>query len=118
MFVSANATVGFMLGQTGGVAYENAVQYIRLISIFYTLCFTGNTFCGYFDGLGKVSIPLIGATSHITLRVILSWLLVGRMGLPAVALATGLGWAMVNTMWTAIKFLQDRAKSTTVNTPQ
>lgn len=118
MFVSANATVGFMLGQTGGAAYENAVRYIRTISIFYTLCFTGNTFCGYFDGIGKVSIPLAGATSHITLRVILSWLLVGRMGLPAVALATGLGWAMVNTMWSLIKFLQDHAKSTTANTPQ
>ncbi len=103
LYVSARATVGFMLGETGGFAYENAVGYIKLVAVFYTLCYTGNAFAGYFDGIGKVSIPFIGATSHITLRVILSWLLVGRMGLPAVALATGLGWILVNTMWTIIK---------------
>ena len=40
---------------------------------------------------------------HITLRVILSWLLVDRMGLPAVALATGIGWLLVNLFWAAIK---------------
>ncbi len=78
------------------------------MALFYTLCFTGNTFAGYFNGIGKVSLPFLGATSHIALRVVLSWLLVGRMGLPAVALATGLGWAMVNTMWAVVKRVTER----------
>lgn len=103
LYVSAGAAVGFMLGHTGGIDYENAVAYIRLIAVFYTLCFMGNTFAGYFNGIGRVDIPLIGATSHITLRVVLSWLLVGRMGLPAVALATGLGWVLVNVLWALVK---------------
>lgn len=55
-----------------------------------------------------MSVPFLGATSHIALRVVLSWLLVGRMGLPAVALATGLGWAMVNTMWAVVKHVTER----------
>ena len=76
---------------------------MKLVALFYTLCFTGNTFAGYFDGVGRVSIPFIGATSHITLRVVLSWLLIGKMGLPAVALATGIGWLLVNALWTVIK---------------
>ena len=103
LYVSAGAAVGFMLGHTGGIDYENAVAYIHLIAVFYTLCFMGNTFAGYFNGIGRVDIPLIGATSHITLRVVLSWLLVGRMGLPAVALATGLGWGLVNVLWALVK---------------
>ena len=103
LYVSAGAAVGFMLGHTGGIDYENAVAYIHLIAVFYTLCFMGNTFAGYFNGIGRVDIPLIGATSHITLRVVLSWLLVGRMGLPAVALATGLGWVLVNVLWALVK---------------
>ena len=76
---------------------------MKLVALFYTLCFTGNTFAGYFNGVGRVSIPFLGATSHIALRVMLSWLLVERLGLPAVALATGLGWLLVNTMWALIK---------------
>ena len=103
MFVSADASITFLLGSSGGSAYENARSYMQLISFFYVFCFIGNTFAGYFDGLGNGSMPSIGARTHITLREILSWLLVGRMGLPAVALATGLGWILVNTMWTIIK---------------
>lgn len=108
MYVSAGAAVGFMLGEFGGAAFENARSYMRLVAVFYVLCFTGNVFAGYFDGIGRVSIPFVGATTHITLRVILSWLLVGRMGLRAVALATGLGWILVNLMWTVIKRRLDR----------
>ena len=74
-----------------------------LVALFYVFCFTGNTFAGYFNGTGRVSVPFIGATSHIALRVVLSWLLVGKMGLPAVALATGLGWVTVNALWALIK---------------
>ena len=86
MYVSASTSVGFMLGTRSGAAFENARDYLKLVALFYTLCFTGNTFAGYFNGIGKVSVPFLGATSHIALRVVLSWLLVGKMGLPAVAL--------------------------------
>ncbi len=103
MYLSANVSVRFMLGAHSGTAFENACDYMKIIALFYTLCFTGNTFAGYFDGLGRVSIPLIGATSHMALRVILSWLLVQKMGLPAVALATGIGWVLVNILWAIIK---------------
>lgn len=103
MYVSASASVRFMLGEHSGAAFENACAYMKIIAVFYTLCFTGNTFAGYFDGIGRVSVPFIGATSHIALRVVLSWLLIGKMGLPAVAVATGIGWVMVNALWTLIR---------------
>lgn len=38
-----------------------------LVALFYTLCFTGSTFAGYFNGIGKVCVPFLGATSHIAL---------------------------------------------------
>lgn len=78
------------------------------MALFYTLCFTGNPFAGYFNGIGKVSVPFLGATSHIALRVVLSWLLVGKMGLPAVALATGLGRVLVNALWTFVKWRMEK----------
>ncbi len=103
MYVSASASVGFMLGSYSGAAYENARDYMKIVALFYTFCFTGGSFAGYFDGIGRVSVPFIGATSHIALRVVLSWLLVDKMGLPAVALATGIGWVLVNVLWAVIK---------------
>lgn len=67
MYVSASTSVGFMLGTRSGAAFENARDYLKLVALFYTLCFTGNTFTGYFNGIGKVSVPFLGATSHIAL---------------------------------------------------
>lgn len=108
MYIGARATVSVMLGTSSGPAFDNACAYMKLVAVFYTLCFTGNTFAGYFDGIGRVSIPFIGAASHIALRVVLSWLWVSRMGLSAVALATGIGWIWVNTLWTFIKRRLDK----------
>jgi Na+-driven multidrug efflux pump len=110
MYLTADVTVRLMLGINEGTAYDNACLYMRTIALFYTFCFTGNTFAGYFNGIGKVSIPFIGAISHITLRVILSWLLVPRLGLQAVAIATGLGWIWVNLFWTIIYLRLGRRK--------
>lgn len=103
MYAGAGASSAFMLGASEGAAYENAARYMEIIAVFYVLCFTGNTFAGYFEGMGRVSVPFLGAAGHITLRVILSWLLVSEMGLPAVALATGIGWALVNLFWEIIR---------------
>lgn len=110
MYLMADAAAGFLLGGRNGQAYENAVVYLRIISIFYVLCFTGNTFAGYFDGCGKVAVPFVGAVSHIALRVVLCWLFVPRYGLKAVAVATGCGWVMVNLLWAAI-YWRDRKKA-------
>ena len=57
---------------------------------------------GYFEGNGRVTVPIIGATMHITLRVILSWLFVRSAGLNAVALATGIGWLLAVSLWWAV----------------
>jgi len=96
--------VRFMLGTETGLSYESAVGYIRIIALFYVFCFTGNAFAGYFNGCGQVSIPLIGAIGHISLRVLLSWLLVPHFGLEAVAFTTGVGWILVNLFWTMVKY--------------
>lgn len=99
MFVFAPALSALMLGKSAGGAYVNTVQYLRVVAVFYVFCFAGNTFAGYFDGIGKVTIPMIGAIGHIMLRVVLSWLWIGRMGLSGVALATGIGWVLANIFW-------------------
>lgn len=102
LYLSAGAASAFMLGEDSGAAFESASGYLRIVSLFYVFCFTGNTFAGYFDGCGRVTVPFVGSISHIALRVVLSWLLIGGMGLDAVAVATGTGWILVNVFWTVI----------------
>lgn len=100
-YVGAYLSIVLLRADTGA-AYENGVRYMRTVALFYPLCFAGNAFAGHFSGCGQVSIPLIGAITHITLRVILSWLLISMLGLYAVAIATGARWALVNLLWAAV----------------
>lgn len=103
MFVTAPAASSLLIGSAEGKAYGNAVAYLRVVSVFYTLCFIGNTYAGWFDGVGRVKIPFAGSSSHIAMRIVLSALLVPKMGLVAVAFATGIGWCWVNLFWGLLK---------------
>lgn len=99
MFLFAPQTIALMLGNSSGTSYEEGIHYLRLVAGFYLFCYTGNTFTGYYNGVGKVIVPFIGATGHILVRVVLSWLLFPVMGLGSVALATGIGWMLANCFW-------------------
>ena len=111
MFLLAPYAIALMLGTREGVAFTAAVAYLRFVALFYTFCFTGNTFTGYYSGTGRVMLPFIGALGHISIRVVLSWVLFPHMGLNAVALATGLGWLCGNAFWGGCKVWLARQKS-------
>lgn len=103
MFLFAPYAITLMLGTSEGIAFTAAVSYLRFVALFYMFCFTGNTFTGYYNGTGRVMLPFIGALGHISIRVVLSWVLFPHMSLNAVALATGLGWLCGNIFWGACK---------------
>lgn len=112
MFLFAPETVSLMLGNHEGVSFTEGLRYLRLVAIFYIFCYTGNTFTGYYNGTGKVLVPFLGATGHILIRVILSWLLFPILGLQAVALATGIGWVLANCFWAILKLYLGRLSNT------
>lgn len=95
MFIWAEPLSRLVLPDSNAAELAESVRYLRLVSLFYVLCFIGSLFVGYFEGIGRISIPTIGSAAHLSLRVVLAWLLVGRMGLAGLALATGLGWCLV-----------------------
>lgn len=84
--------IRLFIGNADLQSIQYGIDYLRVVSIFYIFCFMGSALVGYFRGIGKVHVPFWCSTSHITIRVILSYLLVSRMGLPAIGLATGIGW--------------------------
>ena len=95
MYAAARPGVGMFLGADEAAAMGYGVGYLRVIALFYLLCFSGNCFVGFFRGVGRMHVLVIGTTLHIFIRALLSHLLVGGMGLKAVALATGIGWIVL-----------------------
>ena len=104
MAATAGTTVFWMLGSTEGKAFDYAVQYMQVVSIFYILNYIGSAFVGYYRGVGMIYVPVIGTALHITIRVILSYLFVQTSGLSAVAYATGIGWIVV-TIYQAVVYV-------------
>ena len=95
MIIVTKKAVMLLMGNPSSMVLQNADEYMMVISIFYFLCFTGSSFVGFFRGIGRVEVPVIGTIIQISIRVVLSYSLIGMMGLKAVALATGIGWAAV-----------------------
>ncbi len=110
MLTAGAPAIGLVLGSTEGSAFTQAIQYLRLVALFYPACFLGGSFVGYFSGRSAVQWPFAGTTLHITLRVILSAFLFRHLGLNAVALATGFGWVMACGFWAIVKALGHRAE--------
>ena len=92
--------------ERGGEALVLAASYLRVISWFYYLSFIGLSFVGWYRGEGRMNITFIGTTIQIAVRVVGTYLLVGAMGLDAVALATGLGWVIIVLFQIAVFLLE------------
>lgn len=108
MFALAPAAAALLLNTQQGTAFAASIHYLRLVAVFYVFCFSGNAFTGYYDGVGAVIWPFLGALGHISIRVVLSRVMFPAMGLNAVALATGIGWIAANLFWTGIKIYRTK----------
>ena len=111
MFLIARPGVTLFVGRNEAQALQYGVEYLCQIALFYTLCFTGNTFVGFFRGVGQIYVPVTATILHISVRAICSYLWVGSLGLRGVALATGVGW-MVMTCYqiSTVLLLRRRGK--------
>ena len=93
--------------ERGGEALALSASYLRVVSWFYYLSFIGHSFVGWYRGEGRMNITFLGTTMQIAVRVVGTYLLVGAMGLDAVALATGLGWVVI-VSFQVVVFLLER----------
>lgn len=83
-------------------------SYLVLISWFYLFTFPAHAFVGHFRGEGRMNIPFLATTTQIAVRVVGTYLLVDRMGLNAVALATGIGWGVIVVFHSTCFLLEQR----------
>ena len=85
--------IPFLSGEAESMVY--GISYLRWIGWAYFLSFTGHLFVSWFRGTGRMNVTFWATTIQVGVRVILSYLMVGLMGLGAVGLATGIGWIVI-----------------------
>ena len=113
MALGRRAASGFLMGAGTGAAMDYAGDYLIIISLFYYICYVDNALVGLLRGIGKIHVPVIGSALHISIRVVLSYLLIGTLGLSAVAWATGIGWTVVMGyhIWNYRKYMKKAVDS-------
>ncbi len=79
-------------GETAVVA--EGVRYLHAMCPFYLLPAMGDVMQGFFRGIGKLNVSLFGTIFQISIRVALTYLLAGSLGLVSVSVATGTGWCL------------------------
>lgn len=82
----------FMLKSASEQTIRAGTGYFRIVGFAYPLCYLGNLFLGYCRGSGQVVQQFLITTSHLMIRVIVSWLLIKQFHLTAVAIGTCIGW--------------------------
>lgn len=93
MYITAGMSVSFISGTDNPIVIKEGVRYMAVISLFYLFNYIGAAYVGFFNGIGKVGISAVSVVFHISIRVVISRLLIRKLGLVAVAAATGTGWA-------------------------
>ena len=103
----------FVSGKSGAAVIEAGVLYLRPMCFYLILSSVDAAMQSFFRGLGKFRITMQVSLSQIVLRVILSYWLVPKFGIPAIAHSTAVGWVMIFCVlsWLTRKYLAQLAPS-------
>lgn len=80
------------LFSTNDLTLSEGTRYFAIMAFFYVLPGLTNGMQGFFRGIGKMKVTLLGTLIQISVRVLFTWLLVGQMGITGVAFACMAGW--------------------------
>lgn len=85
----------FVTGENAGKVIETGVQYLSLMSLFYLWPAMTNGIQGFFRGMGKLKITLLGTCIQTGIRVLMTYLLAPEMGIRGIAFACAAGWSVM-----------------------
>lgn len=70
-------------------------QYTGTMAFFYLAAFLGETIQSFFRSIGKLKLTMVASILQVLLRVILSFLLVPRLGMMGICIAVATGWCLL-----------------------
>ena len=71
------------------------VRYLRLMGFFYFMPGITNGLQGYMRAIGRMNLTMYVTYSQMATRALVTWLLIGSLGLDAVPLACVAGWILM-----------------------
>jgi len=71
------------------------VDYLTLMAFFYILPGMTNGIQGFFRGMGEMKTTLMGTFIQISIRALVVYMLVPRIGISGAALACAIGWSFM-----------------------
>jgi len=74
---------------------QMGVDYLTWMAFFYILPGLTNGIQGFFRGMGEMKTTLVGTFIQISIRTLVVWLLVPRIGLTGAAWACAIGWSFM-----------------------
>ncbi|MBS6517282.1 MAG: MATE family efflux transporter [Clostridium sp.] len=92
VFTQSHRILGIFLKPQETSALAFGLSYLLPMSWGYILTGITNTFQGYFRGIGNLKITLWATLLQIPIRVAVTYLLLGTLGVQAAALGTIIGW--------------------------
>ena len=72
-----------------GAAYTGTMAFLYLFSC------SGEMLQGFFRGIGKLKVTMIASICQVTLRVILSAILIPKIGIYGICSSVGVGWVLL-----------------------
>ena len=83
-----------MLGLFSGEAatLDEGSRYFRVMAFFYWLPALTNGIQGFFRGMKHMKVTLFLTLTQISVRVLVTWLVIGRLGITGIAYACAAGW--------------------------
>lgn len=85
----------FVTGENAKSVIEIGAQYLALMAIFYLWPAMTNGVQGFFRGIGRLKITLLGTFIQTSIRVIVTVLLAPVMGIRGIAFACVAGWSLM-----------------------
>ena len=92
IFIFSSKVIPLFLGNISDGAMYGGTTYLRHMAVFYIAVSFTQMLQALFRGLGKLRVTIVNTILQISLRVGITYLLIGRMGVSAVCWGTLLGW--------------------------
>lgn len=85
-------------------------RYLGAMAVFYLLPAFTNGFQGYFRGMGRLGVTLLGTLIQTSLRVVFTMLLAPRLGILGIAFACAGGWCVMLLVEVPLYLLRMRGR--------
>ncbi len=83
----------FVTGEAANDVIAIGADYLSIMAFFYLWPAMTNGFQGYFRGMGRMKMTILGTSVQISIRALFTVLLAHRIGIRGIAYASMIGWS-------------------------